>query len=142
MNCLESKYGRRFRVMGQMSTAVGRCVRSPRRSALPRNLINSNLCHRRNEPVSRGALLRYADIETRGLSSNESFGVGRTETFDPRLHPDVANKAIPKLRRGVLPDLTKVKPDPFTGEMNVHQRWMPILTRVRLITRPPLRAQC
>ncbi|KAI6862239.1 hypothetical protein KC343_g6540 [Hortaea werneckii] len=106
MNCLESKYGRRFRVMGQMSTAVGR-----------------------NEPVSRGALLRYADIETRGLSSNESFGVGRTETFDPRLHPDVANKAIPKLRRGVLPDLTKVKPDPFTGEMNVHQRWMPILTR-------------
>ncbi|KAI7585384.1 hypothetical protein KC346_g17714, partial [Hortaea werneckii] len=106
MNCLESKYGRRFRVMGQMSTAVGR-----------------------NEPVSRGALLRYADIETRGLSSNESFGVGRTETFDPRLHPDVANKAIPKLRRGVMPDLTKVKPDPFTGEMNVHQRWMPLLTR-------------
>ncbi|KAI7495508.1 hypothetical protein KC367_g7271 [Hortaea werneckii] len=74
MNCLESKYGRRFKVMGQMSTAVGR-----------------------NEPVSRGALLRYADIETRGLSSNESFGFGRTETFDPRIHPDAANKAIPKL---------------------------------------------
>ncbi|GAB1740506.1 hypothetical protein NU219Hw_g5609t1 [Hortaea werneckii] len=106
MNCLESKYGRRFKVMGQMSTAVGR-----------------------NEPVSRGALLRYAEIETRGLSSKESFGVGRTETFDPRLHPDAANKAIPKLRRGVMPDPTKVKPDPFTGEMNVHQRWMPILTR-------------
>ncbi|KAI7343883.1 hypothetical protein KC354_g15426 [Hortaea werneckii] len=106
MNCLESKYGRRFKVMGQMSTAVGR-----------------------NEPVSRCALLRYADIETRGLSSNESFGFGRTETFDPRIHPDAANKAIPKLRRGVMPDPTKVKPDPFTGEMNVHQRWVPLLTR-------------
>ncbi|KAI6870015.1 hypothetical protein KC338_g3212 [Hortaea werneckii] len=106
MNCLESKYGRRFKVMGQMSTAVGR-----------------------NEPVSRGALLRYADIETRGLSSNESFGFGRTETFDPLLHSDAANKALPKLRRGVKPDHTKVKPDPYTGDMNVHQRWMPILTR-------------
>ncbi|RMY85961.1 hypothetical protein D0861_06191 [Hortaea werneckii] len=135
INCLESKYGRRFKVMVQMSTVVGRCVKNPKRRTLPRNLIDSKLWHHRNEPVSRGALLRYADIETRGLSSNESFGVGRTEPFDPLLHPDVANKAIPKLRRGVLPDLTKVKPDPFTGEMNVHQRWMPILTRVRLVTR-------
>ncbi|RMZ03632.1 hypothetical protein D0860_06724 [Hortaea werneckii] len=129
MNCLESKYGRRFKVMGQMSTAVGRCVRTPKRSALLRNLINSYFWHHRNEPVSRGALLRYADIETRGLSSNESFGFGRTETFDPLLHPDAANKALPKLRRGVMPDHTKVKPDPFTGDMNVHQRWIPVLTR-------------
>lgn len=81
---------------------------------------------KRNEPVSRGALLRYDDIEYRGLSGTECFGIGRTEEFDPKVHQDLTVKSLPKLRGGSIPDRRKIKEDPYWGTLSVHQRWVPI----------------
>ncbi len=40
------------------------------------------------QPISRGALLRYHDIEERGMPSEESFGISQTELYDAKIHPD------------------------------------------------------
>lgn len=86
-----------------------------------------------NEPVSRGALLRYAVIEGRGVPSRQSFGLAQVEVYDPDIHTDatyvdgdkMSNKRI---RRGKpVPNYNIVERDPYDGELIVYERWVPIL---------------
>lgn len=87
------------------------------------------------QPVSRGALLRYKDIQTRGVPSKDSFGVAQVEIYDPLYHPDATfseGDVLPNgntCRRGTVMNKKIVDTDPFDGTDIVWERWCPIMSK-------------
>lgn len=66
-------------------------------------------------PVSNGALLRWVDIQPRGLNPKASFGVAQVEIFNANIHTDAV--ATPQL----------IGEDDFCDDGVVFERWLPII---------------
>lgn len=123
-------------------------VRRPRRVRMqtpPYHMTDANRSDR-YQPVSRGALLRYKDIQARGLPSKESFGIGRVETWDPEIHSDATLFAGVTLKNGRVCHKTRPNPrlveeDPYDRKLAVvYERWEPLLKKVRQMSSVPDRA--
>ncbi|KAK5676013.1 hypothetical protein LTS10_011302 [Elasticomyces elasticus] len=85
------------------------------------------------QPIARGALYRYSDIQQRGLPSTEAFGIAQVEVYDPKIHPD-AVKRLPdttaRSRRKSTHNTDIVEKDPFDKKvLIVHDRWTSILEK-------------
>lgn len=109
---LKAKYGDELTIMGRANNAVGAY-----------------------QPVSRGALLRYKDILTRGMPSKESFGIGQVESWDPKIHPDatISDSETGKKRKcssQTRPNMKIVEKDPYDGSLIVYERWLSIMRKV------------
>lgn len=89
-----------------------------------------------DEPVSRGALLRYKDIQTRSLTTSDSFGIGTMEVYDADTHPDAtylpgATMANGRRSRIAQPNYDDwVDKDQHDNDIDVvYERWAPILKK-------------
>ena len=65
MDILHSTYSHKLKIIEHQTSAVGA-----------------------HQPVARGALLRYKEIEARAIPSKDSFGIAAVELWDPDVHPD------------------------------------------------------
>ncbi|KAK5731970.1 hypothetical protein LTR17_010922 [Elasticomyces elasticus] len=82
------------------------------------------------QPVARGALYRYSNIETRGLPSTESFGIGTVEVWDPQVHVDAVDTGRGRGGHFPRPNWDIVDEDPFEPSHKiVYDRWTPILQK-------------
>ncbi|KAK4901062.1 hypothetical protein LTR49_027336 [Elasticomyces elasticus] len=65
----------------------------------------------------------------------ESFGIGQVDVYDEAIHLDAVNQPTPKAANPnfeTSPNMLIVERDPFMrGLLNVHDRWIPIIRKVR-----------
>ena len=88
-------------------------------------------------PVCRGALLRYKSVLPRGMPSNEAFGIGKVEVWEPVLHPEAsyftgADMGEDRVWRGnyPIPRPDIVEKDPYDNDIDiVYERWLPIMEK-------------
>ena len=112
---LRDKYEPDITVLGQANAAVGAY-----------------------QPVSRGALLRYKDIQVRGIPAKEAFGIAQVEIYDADVHADATfytGDEMPNgriCRKGPIMNSSIVEIDPFDEEKIVYERWNPVMNKVRI----------
>lgn len=84
------------------------------------------------QPVACGALLRYSDIENGGIPAKASFGIGQVEEWVAKLHPDATDRK----KRTERPNPLVTEKDPITGNLVVHDRWVPAIQIVSVLAVP------
>ncbi|KAK3653759.1 hypothetical protein LTR22_011138 [Elasticomyces elasticus] len=84
------------------------------------------------QPIARGALYRYTNVELRGLPSTESFGIAQIENYDPKVHLDAVKLLTKAGKPRVKPthNPAVVEKDLFDDKIKiVHNRWVSIMSK-------------